>query len=94
MVKVAVLDSGLDINSKLSKEIGFNGGIGFYEDEDGTVMMEEGVYDDIGHGTAEASLIKKMCPLVEIIPIRIIKDGYVEKTNTLISCLKYVYEYE
>ena len=91
MARVVVLDSGLDGTCKLSYQMGFKGGIGFFEN-DNKVFTRYGEYDDVGHGTAVASLIKMLYKGVDIIPVKIIANGYVETTFTLIESLKYIYE--
>lgn len=91
-IRIVVLDSGLDPNCKLAKEMNFSGGIGFYETEDGTITIKNNEIDDIGHGTGVASIIYKMEKDVELIPVKIIYDGFAATTSILIESLKYINE--
>lgn len=70
-MKIVVLDSGLNINSSLAKEMNFNGGVEIYEEE-GKVKIRYDAIDDLGHGTSVASYIKKLYSECEIIPVKII----------------------
>lgn len=90
--KVVVLDSGLDPNSSLAKRINFEGGLGLYVDSDNRTQIEYNAIDDIGHGTAVSSLIFKLCGDIEIIPIKIIYEGMISSTETMIEALEYVYQ--
>lgn len=90
-ITVVVLDSGLDINSRLAKEINFNGGLGIYIDQNEKIHVDNNAIDDIGHGTAVSSLINILCKDVEIIPIKIVHDGILASTETLIAALRYIY---
>ncbi len=90
--KVVVLDSGLDPNSNLAKKINFKGGLGIYVDSDNKTQIEYKAIDDIGHGTAVSSLIYKLCSDIEIIPIKIIYEGMISSTETMIEALEYIYQ--
>ena len=89
-VKIVVLDSGLDSKSKVAKKMSFESGIGFYENDLGQVVQYNGAIDDIGHGTAIASLISLEVPNAQIIPIKIIDKKHNNSIDTMLEALRYV----
>ena len=91
-IRVCVLDSGLDPTSSLGKEIKFTGGYEIYLDNNGEIAFRNDAIDDIGHGTAVASKIKRLNHDVEIIPIKIVRNGLANSTDILITALSYIYE--
>lgn len=91
-IKVAVLDSGLDPTSFVGKEMGFSGGLEIYLDENNNVAYRYDAVDDIGHGTAVASVINSICSDVEIIPIKIVRNGIANGTEVLVAALEYLYD--
>ena len=91
-IKVAVLDSGLDPSSFVGKEMGFSGGLEIYLDENNNVAYRYDAVDDIGHGTAVASVINSICSDVEIIPIKIVRNGIANGTEVLVAALEYLYD--
>lgn len=92
MIKVVVLDSGLDVNSQLAQTMNFTGGLEVYVDADEAVQVGFTAVDDVGHGTAVSSLIYKLCNDVEIIPIKIIHKGITASTDTMLAALRYIYD--
>ncbi|MDD6261770.1 MAG: S8 family serine peptidase [Clostridiales bacterium] len=90
-VRVCVLDSGLDPKSAVGREINFAGGDEFFLDESGEIKHESNAVDDIGHGTAVISVIHRLCNDIEIIPIKIVRDGTANSTEIMISALEYIY---
>ena len=91
-IKVAVLDSGLDTSSSVAQKTGFKGGLEVFLNEYGNVEFTNNSVDDIGHGTAVASLIDYYNPDVEILPIKIVRDGIANSTEILISALSILSE--
>lgn len=89
-MKIAVLDSGLSINSSLAKEMNFSGGVEIYE-EHREVKIRYGAIDDLGHGTSVASYIKKLYNECEIIPVKIISNNMLANSNVMCSALEYIY---
>lgn len=60
-VRIVILDTGLDPSSSVAHHINFKGGLEFYlEDEE--IVVKDNSIDDIGHGTAVASIIYKIVP--------------------------------
>lgn len=90
-IKVCVLDSGLDPESSVGKEINFRGGEEFYQDSSGTIQHIFNAVDDVGHGTAVVSIINRLCKNIDIFPIKIVRDGIANSTQILISALEYIY---
>lgn len=91
-IRVGILDSGLDPTSSVGKDMGFTGGLEIYLDEKQNLTYQYDAVDDVGHGTAVASIIKRMNDDVDIIPIKIVRNGVANSTEILITALKYVYE--
>lgn len=90
-VRIVILDTGLDPSSSVAHHINFKGGLEFYlEDEE--IVVKDNSIDDIGHGTAVASIIYKIVPECEIIPIKIVRNGIVNGTSILIASLRYIYK--
>lgn len=90
-IKIAVIDTGIDVNHKdLKDNIWFNkkeikdgidnDGNGFVDDVNGWNFAEENndLTDDIGHGTHVSGIIVKNFPDAKIIPIKY----YSKKNNT------------
>lgn len=90
-IKIIILDTGLDPLSPVARNMNFKGGLEFYLDNEGIITLNDSV-DDIGHGTAVASIIYKIVPECEIVPIKIVRNGIVNGTSVLIASLKYIYE--
>lgn len=90
-VRVCVLDSGLDPESTVGREINFLGGDEFFLDESGEISHKMNAVDDIGHGTAVISIIHRLCKDIEILPIKIVKNGIANSTDIMISALEYIY---
>lgn len=91
-VRVCVLDSGLDPESTVGREINFIGGDEFFQDESGEIKHDLNAVDDVGHGTAVISIIHRLCKDIEILPIKIVRDGVANSTEIMISALKFIYD--
>lgn len=90
-MKIVVLDSGLDINSKLASDIHFNGGLGFKRNvSTGKIEIVMNAVDDSGHGTAVCNCLHKLVPDDEIIPIKVINTENVADTELLCFALEYI----
>jgi len=77
-VRIGIIDSGIDL--ELFKSANVKAGIKFSLDENDNVISSNDVVDNIGHGTAVASIILKKAPKAEIYPIKIFDKKLVVKT--------------
>lgn len=91
-VQIVVLDTGICPESQISKKGNVKAGFGFYCDEKEEIRYCQNAIDDIGHGTAVASIIEKNAPDVEIIPIKIVEQGVNNGASIMIAALNYIYE--
>ena len=91
-IKIAVLDSGLDPTSRVGKKMNFSGGLEVYLDNNNSIAYRYDAVDDIGHGTAVASIINNICNDAEIIPIKIVRNGVANGTEVLIAALEYIFD--
>ena len=89
--KVVVIDTGVD--HALSTVYNINSGIEFYKNEEGEICSVNSALDDIGHGTAVSEILLNINPNVEIIPIKIVRNGIVSGEDLLIAALNYIYNY-
>lgn len=88
-VKIAVLDSGVDISNIQLKNVDFEKSVGFVCDED-EVIFYSNASDDLGHGTAVTSIITKLVPKVKIYSVKVIENGIVSDEKVLIAAMKYI----
>lgn len=91
-MKILVLDSGLDPKSPIAQKTNFKGGLEFYTDNLENIKMNTSALDDTGHGTAVASIIYRLIPTAEIVPIKIVRDGTISGSDVLTHALRYIYE--
>lgn len=90
-IRIVILDSGIDTNSRLIEGIDFESGIGIYENK-GQIKIDTNFNDTIGHGTAVATLIHKEVPYATLIPIKILFSQFPNSIEVLLSALQYVEE--
>lgn len=90
MIKVALIDSGIDKNFKgIDKFEGIHIGI----DRNGEIYIDNNFYDRCGHGTACASVIIKECRNVSFYIVKIFENELTTKFEVLrfaLECLLYV----
>ena len=88
--RIVVLDTGYDYetNDKLLVEKG----VTIVCQQNGKILVTDGAQDDIGHGTAVAQVIGKNNPNVSIFPVKIIVDGIMANSDTLLYALEYIYD--
>lgn len=91
-MKILVLDSGLDVQSPFAQKNDFKGGLEFYVDDTGNIKTKTSAFDDIGHGTAVVSIIDRLVPTAEIVPIKIVRNGMISGADVLIYALEYIYD--
>ena len=78
MVKVAVLDTGIDLSHPLLGPYVESGQISQWMD---FVDGGEGIVDRVGHGTHTSHLLLKTAPFAKIFPCRVFKTTVAE-SNT------------
>lgn len=88
MVKIVVIDSGLDRMYKNEKVLK---GVAVKEGPSG-LQISEDFFDYVGHGTATIDIIMQTNPNVEIIPVKICDDAVHTSLERLCYALKYVAE--
>lgn len=90
MAKIVIIDSGIDLMNREfeGKKIS---GIHIYEDKYGEINIDENIKDQIGHGTAIASMLNKDIDN-ELFIIKIFDDEMEGDIKLLVRALEYVYE--
>ena len=89
MVKIVVIDSGLD---SMYKNINLKKGIAVIEGNGG-LQISDDITDFVGHGTSTVDIIFQNNPNVEIIPIKICDDTIHTSLDKLCFALSYVSKY-
>lgn len=87
-IKVAVIDTGIDINHKYLKDV-ISGGISFECDEK-YIFTSDNYCDYNGHGTACASTIKNEFRDIEIFTVKIMDEYGKTNIQILEEALKYL----
>lgn len=87
-IKVAVVDTGIDINHDYLKN-NIVGGVSF-DSKDGYITISEDYEDQNGHGTSCASIIKKEFEYVEIFVIKALDSLGRTNIQILEESLKYI----
>lgn len=88
MVKVVIIDTGVDVNNPRFNNT-YDEGIAFSLKDD-VVIMSNDCQDEVGHGTAISDIILNECKEVQIIPIKVIGINYYTEENVLLEALNYV----
>lgn len=86
-VKVAILDSGININHCYLKN-SIKTGYSFIEDDENYKIIEGNYCDDFGHGTICASSIKKECKYVEFYIYKVLDQEGKGNLNILETALE------
>jgi subtilisin len=74
-VKVAVIDSGIDVSHPAIGSVSGGVALQFDPDAENQVRMIEGPHDDVfGHGTACSGIIRRVAPEAELYSVRVL-DG-------------------
>lgn len=90
MIKVVILDTGLDRNNQRFD--------GFYCDgasfsiKDNSIYKTQEFQDEVGHGTAISNIILNECKDVVVFPIKVIGNEYFTEESVIIEALKYIYD--
>lgn len=91
MVKIGIIDSGLDHKSKLRRDV--IGGVSFCIENDTMYMTD--VYDDeCGHGTQCAEIIKKYCENAELYIVKIVDESGFCDSVLLLQALEHLCDVE
>lgn len=88
-IKVALVDTGIDINHEYLKN-NIIGGISIYENEYGEIELSNDYNDDNGHGTRCASLIKKEFPDVQLFVIKVFDETGRSNLRVFEYAMKYI----
>lgn len=89
MIKVVVLDTGLDVNNQRFDSC-YCGGVSFSLKDD--LVYQTGEFqDEVGHGTAISNIILNECKDTVILPIKVIGNEYFTEETVIIEALKYIY---
>jgi hypothetical protein len=86
-MKIAIVDSGIDINHKRLKNCKINGITIKGKGNESEII--EGYSDIVGHGTGIAAIINKVIPDVELFAIKIFDQSLFTSERVLIDALKY-----
>jgi len=86
-VHIAIIDSG--INPWHSHVKGVEGGVAFYQDPSGKVLVQDDFMDGIGHGTAIAGIIRKKAPRAVLHAVKIFHEALHAPAALLLSGLEW-----
>ena len=87
MVKIALIDSGIDVDFFKSNIVG---GIFIDVDTDGQLIVGDDIKDLCGHGSLCASVIKKECPNILLYIVRVFGNNLLTKYDSLIYALEHL----
>lgn len=87
MVKIALIDSGIDVNFF---ESNIDSGVFIDVNSDGQIIVGKDFADLCGHGSACASVIIKECPDTIFYIVKIFGNELVAKYDSLIYALEYL----
>ena len=83
MLKIAIIDSGIDLNYK---HFANSNGISVKE-ERGRIVLSDDINDSSGHGTACFSIIRRLGPEAEYYHIKVFQDRLRTKERVLIEAI-------
>ena len=88
-VKVAVIDTGLDLDHSLlaSRLVPASQWRDFVDDDNRPEDVKQGNAEMFGHGTAVAGVIAQVAPRAKILPIRVLKSNGSGNLNDVISAI-------
>jgi hypothetical protein len=89
-VNIAVVDSG--INAFHSHVQGIEGGISFEENHENKIVPTLNFYDNVGHGTAIAGILRHKSPFANIFAIKIFYKKLFATPALLIAALEWLIE--
>ena len=87
-MRIAIVDSGIDKEHKRLKDCVCSGVSLQYDGENALTSKDE-YRDSLGHGTACASLVHKVEPLVEIVAVKIFHSGLSAKEGLLCEGIRW-----
>jgi uncharacterized NAD-dependent epimerase/dehydratase family protein len=87
-MKIAIIDTGIDRFHPKLKHAAISG-VSIYN-QDGVWESGYDFSDHIGHGTACASIIHKHIPEAKLFAIKIYKEDYIVREDSLIEALKWI----
>ena len=91
-VKIAILDTGVKLSHPALSNATIHGYAISYDGKN--VIISDNFDDNLGHGTAIASIIHSIAPQCEITAIRMFADNLNLEEETLIKVLGYIAENE
>ncbi len=92
VVKVAIIDSGIDISHPSIGMIA--GGVNILINKDGHFIYSSEVTDCIGHGTACAGIIRKKAPDAALYSVRIFNEFLIADGRALIAAIQWCIDNE
>lgn len=91
-VKVAVIDSGID-NDHPAVAGRIRGYVGFVEDQDGRLCVDEAPHGDaFGHGTACADIIRRLAPECDLYSVKVLGARLTGKGQVFAAGLRWAVE--
>lgn len=88
-IKIVVLDSGVNPHHPQMKDYAFDAGVSIIAEGD-EYRTNEDFTDQIGHGTAVTSIIKRLVPQAEIYTIQVFRDQLEVRVDCLVRALEHV----
>ena len=85
-VKVAVIDSGIDLNSPMSKNVKAGIGIGWDGEK---VFYHDDIQDEHGHGTKICGILLKRAPKAELYIARIFEKRLLNEMDCLVEGIEW-----
>jgi subtilisin len=90
-VRVAILDSGIEISHPLVGEVQASYAVSV--DADGNAeITEDDQGDRCGHGTACAGIVRTLAPDCELVSVRVLGEGYTGSGRVMLAGLRWAIE--
>lgn len=89
---IAIIDSGLFLEHRGVKYDNYSG-IHFFFNEKGDLCIDEDIRDEVGHGTAIYSIIRKENPLAQILVVKVFEKDMECQPELMAQALSYISSY-
>ena len=89
-IRIAILDSGVNTNHPALSTANINGCSLKYDDETNSIYVGTDYMDEVGHGTAVASIIYSVVSEADIFMYKVLDSNLTINSNALMEILDYI----